>query len=111
MCPLRTVLVVYLSVPFLLKSCYRLYPLMYIKMLETVCIPPLTSLICEVKTLLILWKYQVILVIAYIFIIKAINLMHRDIRSRVSVTCTFTIKHGTHVPVVTCSHLYDAYRL
>ena len=40
-------------------------------MLETVCIPPLTSLICE--TLLILWKYQVIIVIAYIFIIKVIN--------------------------------------
>ena len=37
--------------------------------------------------------------------------MHCDIRLRVSVTCTFTIKHGTHVPVVTCSHLYDAYRL
>ena len=36
--------------------------------------------------------------------------MHCDIRLRVSVTCTFTIKHGTHVPVVTCSHLYDAYR-
>ena len=33
------------------------------------------------------------------------------VRLRVSVTCTFTIKHGTHVPVVTCSHLYDAYRL
>ena len=32
--------------------------------------------------------------------------MHCDIRLRVSVTCTFTIKHGTHVPVVTCSHLY-----
>ena len=58
---------------FLLKSSYRLYPLMYVKMLETVCIPPLTSLICEIKTLLILWKYQVILVIAYIFIIKVIN--------------------------------------
>ena len=57
----------------LLKSSHRLYPLMYIKMLETVCIPPLTSLICEIKTLLILWKYQVILVIAYIFIIKVIN--------------------------------------
>ena len=26
-----------------------------------------------------------------------------DIRLRVSVTCTFTIKHGTHVRVVTCS--------
>ena len=25
--------------------------------------------------------------------------MHCDIRLRVSVTCTFTIKHGTHVPV------------
>ena len=37
--------------------------------------------------------------------------MHCDIRLRVSVTCTFTIKHGTHVPVVTCSHLYDAHRL
>ena len=73
--------------------------------------PPLTGLICEIKTLLILWKYQVILVIAYIFIIKVI--MHCDIRLRVTVTCTFTIKHGTHVPVrvVTCSHLYDAYRL
>ena len=35
--------------------------------------PPLTSLICEIKTRLILWKYQVILVIAYIFIIKVIN--------------------------------------
>ena len=35
--------------------------------------PPLTSLICEIKTRLILWKYQVILVIAYIFIIKIIN--------------------------------------
>ena len=54
---LRTVLVVYLSVPFLLKSSYRLYPLMYFKMLETVCLPPLTGLICEIKTLLILWKY------------------------------------------------------
>ena len=32
--------------------------------------------------------------------------MHCDIRLRVSVTCTFTIKHGTRVPVVTCSHLY-----
>ena len=63
---LRTVLVVYLSVPFLLKSSYTL-------LLETVCIPPLTSLICEIKTLLILWKYQVILVITYIFIIKVIN--------------------------------------
>ena len=73
---LRTVLVVYLSVPLLLKSSYRLYPLMYIKMLETVCIPPLTSLICEIKTLLILLKYQVILVIAYIFIIKVINYAH-----------------------------------
>ena len=29
--------------------------------------------------------------------------MHCDIRLRVSVTCTFTIKHGTHVPVVTCA--------
>ena len=58
---------------FLLKSSYRLYPLMYFKMLETVWILPLTSLICEIKTLLILWKYQVILVIAYIFIIKVIN--------------------------------------
>ena len=37
--------------------------------------------------------------------------MHCDIRLRVSMTCTFTIKHGTHVPVVTCSQLYDAYRL
>ena len=63
---LRTVLVVYLSVPFLLKSSYTL-------LLETVCIPPLTSLICEIKTLLILWKYQVILVITYISIIKVIN--------------------------------------
>ena len=35
--------------------------------------------------------------------------MHCDIRLRVSVTCTFTIKHGTHVPVVTCSHLYHEY--
>ena len=26
--------------------------------------------------------------------------MHCDIRLRVSVTCTFTIKHGTHVPIV-----------
>ena len=26
--------------------------------------------------------------------------MHCDIRLRVSVTCTFTIKHGTHVPVL-----------
>ena len=43
-------------------------------MLETVCIPPLTSLICEIKTRgLILWKYQVILVIEYVFIIKCIN--------------------------------------
>ena len=57
---------VYLSVPFLLKSSYTL-------LLETVCIPPLTSLICEIKTLLISWKYQVILVITYIFIIKVIN--------------------------------------
>ena len=47
---------------------------MYIKMLETVRMhPPLKNLICEIKTLLILWKYQVILVIAYIFIIKVIN--------------------------------------
>ena len=37
--------------------------------------------------------------------------MHCKIRLRVSVTCTFTIKHGTHVPIATCSHLYDAYRL
>ena len=37
--------------------------------------------------------------------------MHCDIRLRVSVTCTFTIKHSTHVPIVTCSHLYNAYRL
>ena len=37
--------------------------------------------------------------------------MHCDIRLRVSMTCTFTIKQGTHVPVVTCSQLYDAYRL
>ena len=63
---LRTVLVVYLSVPFLLKSSYTL-------LLETVCIPPLTSLICEIKTLLISWKYHDILVITYIFIIKVIN--------------------------------------
>ena len=34
-----------------------------------------------------------------------------ELRLRVSVTCTFTIKHGTHVPFVTCSHLYDAYQL
>ena len=27
--------------------------------------------------------------------------MHCDIRLRVSFTCTFTIKHGTHVHVVT----------
>ena len=67
---LRTVLVVYLSVPFLLKSSYTLLRIM----LETVCIPPLTSLICEIKTRgLILWKYQVILVIEYVFIIKGIN--------------------------------------
>ena len=58
MIPLRTVLVVYLSVPFLMKSSYKLYPLM----LETVC-RPLTSLIYEIKTLLNLWKYQIILVI------------------------------------------------
>ena len=37
--------------------------------------------------------------------------MHCDKRLRVSVTCTFTIKHCTHVPIATCSHLYDAYRL
>ena len=37
---LRTVLVVYLSVPFLLKSSYRLCPLMYIKMLELYAPPP-----------------------------------------------------------------------
>ena len=39
--------------------------------------------------------------------------MHCDIRLRVSVTytCTFIIKHGTHVPIATCSHLYDAYWL
>ena len=37
--------------------------------------------------------------------------MHSDLRLRVNVTCTFTIKHGTHVPVVTYSHLYDACRL
>ena len=67
---LRTVLVVYLSVPFLLKSSYTLLRIM----LETVCIPPLTSLICEIKTRgLISWKYQVILVIEYVFIIKGIN--------------------------------------
>ena len=67
---LRTVLVVYLSVPFLPKSSYTLLRIM----LETVCIPPLTSLICEIKTRgLILWKYQVILVIEYVFIIKSIN--------------------------------------
>ena len=67
---LRTVLVVYLSVPFLLKSSYTLLRIM----LETVCIPPLTSLICEIKTRgLILLKYQVILVIEYAFIIKVIN--------------------------------------
>ena len=100
---LRTVLVVYLSVPFLLKSSYTLLRIM----LETVCIPPLTSLICEIKTRgLILWKYQVILVIEYVFIIKDINyaLWHTFESKRY-------IKHGTHVPVVTCSHLYDAYRL
>ena len=28
--------------------------------------------------------------------------MHCDMSLRVSVTCTFTIKQGTHVPVVTC---------
>ena len=67
---LRTVLVVYLSIPFLLKSSYTLLRIM----LETVWIPPLTSLICEIKTRgLILWKYQVILVIEYVFIIKGIN--------------------------------------
>ena len=68
---LRTVLVVYLSVPFLLKSSYTLLRIM----LETICTPPpLTSLICEIKTRgLILWKYQVILVIEYLFIIKGIN--------------------------------------
>ena len=44
---LRTFLVVYLSIPFLLKSSYIL-------LFETVCIPPLTSLICEIKTRLIL---------------------------------------------------------
>ena len=69
----RTVLVVYLSVPFLLKSSYTLLRIM----LETVCIPPpppLTSLICEIKTRgLILWKYQVLLVIEYVFIIKGFN--------------------------------------
>ena len=31
------------------------------------------EIVCEIKTPLILWKYQVILVIAYIFIIKVIN--------------------------------------
>ena len=42
-------------------------------MLETMH-PPLTSLICEIKTRgLILWKYQVIHVIEYVFIIKGIN--------------------------------------
>ena len=67
---LRTVLVVYLSVPFLLKSSCTLLRIM----LETVCIPPLRSLICEIKTRgLILWKYQVIFVIEYVFIIKGIN--------------------------------------
>ena len=36
--------------------------------------PPVTSLICEIKTRgLILWKYQVILVFEYVFIIKGIN--------------------------------------
>ena len=64
---LRTVLVVYLSVPFYwrvpIPSCLKLYAPP----------PPLTSLICEIKTHLILWKYQVILVITYIFIIKVIN--------------------------------------
>ena len=63
---LRTVLVVYLSVPFFTEE--FLYPFTYVKMLET-----LTSLICEIKTRLILWKYQVILIIVYIFIIKVIN--------------------------------------
>ena len=70
---------------------------MYVEMLETVCIPPLTSLICEIKRLLILWKYQVILVTAYIFILKVINYAY-DIRLRVSITCTFTIKHGATSP-------------
>ena len=50
--PLRTVLVVYLSVPFLLKSSY------------TLCLNCMHEIVCEVKTRLILWKYQVILVIA-----------------------------------------------
>ena len=55
---------------FLLKSSYTLLRIM----LETVCIPPLTSLICEIKTRgLVLWKYKVILVIEYVFIIKGIN--------------------------------------
>ena len=31
--------------------------------------------------------------------------MHCDIRLRVSVACTFTIKHGTHVPVVTFTYM------
>ena len=35
--------------------------------------------------------------------------MQCGLRLRVSVTCTFTIKHGTHVPVVTCSHLQKMY--
>ena len=63
------------------------------------------EIVCEIKTRLILWKYQVILVIAYTFIIKVINyaLSLCDIRLRVSV-------HGTHIPIATCSHL-EAYRL
>ena len=35
--------------------------------------PPFNKFNIEIKTLLILWKYQVILVTAYIFIIKVIN--------------------------------------
>ena len=55
---LRTFLVVYLSVPFLLKSSYIL-----LRMQKNV-LNCMHEIVCEVKTRLILWKYQVILVIA-----------------------------------------------
>ena len=58
---LKTFLVVYLPVPFLL------IPL-------TNCMhPPPFNKFKQIKTRLILWKYQVILIIAYIFIIKVMN--------------------------------------
>ena len=65
---LKTFLVVYLPVPFLLKSSYT--PLRMLKCLKLYA-PPYKFK--QIKTRQILWKYQVILVIAYIFIIKVMN--------------------------------------